>query len=64
MNFLPVDFLRGAIFGQPGIVIRARPFSGDRIMKKTMGIIMLAIAGLLMLNVGLISADEHPTATV
>ncbi|MCI0848599.1 MAG: carboxypeptidase regulatory-like domain-containing protein [Chloroflexi bacterium] len=33
-------------------------------MKKAMGIIMLAIAGLLMLNVGLISADEHLTATV
>ena len=33
-------------------------------MKKPVGIIMLAIAGLLMLNVGLISADEHPTAIV
>ncbi len=33
-------------------------------MKKTMGIITLIIAGLLMLNVGLISADDHPTATV
>ena len=33
-------------------------------MKKAIGIIMLAIAGLMMLNVGLISAEEHPTATV
>ncbi len=33
-------------------------------MKKAIGIIMLAIAGLMMLNVALISADEHEPNTI